>query len=293
MKKLPSFILKPEGKLEIFFFFIKHLLHRISSDRMTVTAGYLAYVTLLSLVPMITVLFTMLARIPEFSEVGKEIQQFIIANFMPTAGNTIEIYLNEFISNTGKMTAVGLGSLFVIAIMLISNIDKTFNYIWRVEKKRRLSYSFSMYWMILTLGPVLIGSSFMVSSYVFSFEILHDESVSWLTNRLVRLVPLVLSAIMFLGLYLFVPNTKVKVKHAFMGSLLTALLFEGAKKGFALYITSFPSYQLIYGALAAIPILFVWVYLSWSIILLGAEVTVSLQELEEKRKIDSINTKSE
>lgn len=288
MKKLSFFT----PNKELLIKYIQHLLQRIKHDRLTVTAGYLAYITLLSLVPLITVLFTMLASIPEFSGLGNQIQTFIINNFVPTAGNVIEDYLNEFIANTGKMTAVGLGSLFVIAIMLISNIDNTFNYIWRIKKKRRFTHSFSIYWMILTLGPILAVASVAASSYVLSFEFLYTESVSGITNRIVRSVPMVISVLSFVGLYVFVPNEKVRPRHALVGGIFAALLFELAKKGFALYIASFPSYQVIYGALATIPILCVWVYLSWCIVLLGAEVTVSLDELEVKKEDDSTDPES-
>lgn len=290
MKDLSFFYPRIERLIKSASNFIQHVFVRIGHDRLAVTAGYLAYITLLSLVPLITVLFTMLASIPEFAGMGNEIQKFIITNFVPTAGNVIETYLNEFIANTGKMTAVGLGSLFVIALMLISNIDNTFNYIWRVKKKRRFAYSFSIYWMILTLGPILTVASVAASSYVLSLEILNTETISGITNRLVRLIPMIISVLSFAGLYAFVPNKKVKWFYAVIGGFLSALLFEGAKKIFALYIASFPSYQVIYGALAAIPILFVWVYLSWCIVLLGAEVTVSLGELEEVN--DSIDTES-
>lgn len=279
MKKLSFFTLNQETLLH----YVRHLLQRIRHDRLTVTAGYLAFITLLSLVPFITVLFTTLARFPEFAGLGNQVQTFIINNFVPTAGNIIEVYLNEFIANTGKMTAVGLGSLFVIALMLISNIDNTFNYIWRIKKKRRFTYSFSIYWMILTLGPILTVASVAASSYILSLDFLHTKTLSGVTNHLLRAVPMTISVLSFAGLYAFVPNKKVKLRHAFAGGFFAALLFELAKKGFALYIANFPSYQVIYGALAAVPILFVWVYLSWCIVLLGAEVTVSLDELEVKQ----------
>lgn len=292
MKKLYFLSPQVESWIKSMMCFMQHIYQRIKHDRLTVTAGYLAYITLLSLVPLITVLFTMLASIPEFAGLGNQVQTFIINNFVPTAGNVIEVYLKEFIANAGKMTAVGLGSLFFIALMLISNIDNTFNYIWRIEKKRRFTHSFSIYWMILTLGPILTVASVAASSYVLSWDVLHTEAISEITNRLVRAIPVIISILSFGGLYVFVPNKKVKWSHAIMGGVFAALLFELAKKGFALYIANFPSYQVIYGALAAVPILFVWVYLSWCIVLLGAEVTVSLDELEVNKEDDSTDPES-
>ncbi|WP_239502638.1 virulence factor BrkB family protein [Vibrio astriarenae] len=252
----------------------------MSHDRVNVNAGYLAYITLLSIVPMLTVLLSILSSFAIFSGAGEAIQDFVITHFVPAAGQAVKEALAEFVANTGKMTAVGGAALFVAAMMLISNIDKNLNYIWRVKKKRRAIISFSMYWMILTLGPILVGASLAATSYITSLTILSHEVASGAYNLLLRWLPFILSTSAFVVLYLVVPNKKVRVHHAVIGGMLAALLFELSKKAFAAYITQFPSYQLIYGALAAIPILFVWVYLCWMIVLLGAEVTAALGERE-------------
>lgn len=269
--KLPPFAL-----LSLNFF--HHLTARISHDRLTVSAGYMAYITLLSLVPLVTVLLTALSGFPAFSGVGIVIQEFVIQNFVPAAGDAVKGALNEFVANTGKMTAVGGAFLFVAAIMLISAIDKSLNYIWRVQEKRRVVFSFSMYWMVLTLGPLLVGTSIAATSYITSLKLIESEAVTGLYTHLLGWLPIMLSFSAFLGLYLLVPNKKIYFRHALCGALVAGLLFELSKKGFALYITQFPSYQMIYGALAAVPILFVWVYLCWCIVLLGAEITASLGE---------------
>lgn len=260
--------------------FARYLLTRVGHDRISVSAGYMAYITLLSLVPMLTVLLSVLSSFSVFANAGDVIQDYVITHFVPAAGDAVRTALNEFVQNTGKMSAVGGGFLFVAAIMLISNIDKSLNYIWRVRKKRRLVFSFSMYWMVLTLGPILVGASIAATSYVTSLRLLESETLSGAFNLLLRWLPLILSFFAFMGLYMLVPNKKVHFSHGAVGALVAALLFELSKKGFAFYITQFPSYQLIYGALAAIPILFVWVYLSWMIVLLGAEVTAALGERE-------------
>jgi len=261
--------------------YFRYLLARMTHDRVNVNAGYLAYITLLSIVPMLTVLLSILSSFAVFADMGVVIQNFIITNFVPASGDAVHGALLEFVANTGKMTAVGGAFLFIAALMLISNIDKNLNYIWRVTEKRRAVLSFSMYWMVLTLGPILVGASIAATSYVTSLSLLQNEVVSGAFNTLIRKLPLILSFFAFFGLYLLVPNKKIHFSHAAAGSLVAALLFELSKKGFAAYITQFPSYQVIYGALAAIPILFVWVYLCWLIVLVGAEVTAALGEKEE------------
>ncbi|ENM5873598.1 virulence factor BrkB family protein [Vibrio mimicus] len=277
MKLTHSFI---EQRCRQTLYFGRYLLTRMKHDRVNVNAGYLAYITLLSMVPMLTVLLSILSSFSIFASAGDVIQDFVITHFVPAAGEVVKTALVEFVANTGKMTAVGGAFLFVAAIMLISNIDKNLNYIWRVQRKRRAVFSFSMYWMILTLGPILVGASIAATSYITSLKILDNEALSGAYNLFLRWSPFVLSFCAFVGLYLLVPNKKVRLPHAMAGALIAAVLFELSKKGFAAYITQFPSYQLIYGALAAIPILFVWVYLCWLIVLVGAEVTAALGERE-------------
>lgn len=260
--------------------FFRYVLKRIHKDRINVTAGYLTYITLLSLVPMMTVLISVLSSVSAFSDTSDMIHSFIIHNFVPAAGDVVSDALKDFIANTGKMTALGGGFLFVTSLMLISNIDKTLNYIWRVTTKRRWVFSFSMYWMVLTLGPILLGTSLAATSYIMSLSFLDNIAMTSVYHFLLKRLPFILSLLSFMGLYLLVPNKRIFVRHAFAGAFFAAILFELSKKGFALYITQFPSYQVIYGAIAAIPILFIWVYLCWLIVLLGAELTASLGEDE-------------
>nr|WP_086938373.1 virulence factor BrkB family protein [Thaumasiovibrio occultus] len=266
-----------------FYRFLRHILQRIQHDRLTVTAGSMAYGTLLSLVPLLTVVLTTLSASPVFNESAQLLQNFVIDNFVPTAGNVVKEYLNQFVANAGKMTAVGLGALFVVAMMLISNIDRALNYIFRAKRKRRVAISFSVYWMILTLGPILIGSSLAISSYLGSLNLMGSELANGAYQRALGFLPMLMTMVAFMGLYSLVPRRKIYWRHAAIGALSAAILFELSKKGFALYLANFPSYQVIYGALAAIPILFVWVYLSWCIVLVGAEITATLEEMRPEK----------
>lgn len=284
--------------------FLLHLKARLSHDRLQVNAGYMAYVTLLSIVPLVTVLLSALSMIPGIAETGDSVKNYVLENFVPASSEVLSEYLDQFVANAGKMTAVGVIFLFVVALMLISAIDNSLNYIWRVQKKRAKVVSFSLYWMVLTLGPVFVGGSLAVSSYLSSLNMFDPESSKYIASTLLRILPYILTAMAFLGLYTFVPNTKVAWVDAFVGAISASLLFEFSKKVFAYYIVTFPSYELIYGALATIPILFVWVYLSWIIVLLGAEITAALgefrhtyrlskkvMELPKIRKIENVEEK--
>ena len=185
---------------------------------------------------------------------------------------------NFFVSNASKMSSIAITFLFLFALLLISAIDTSLNKIWQVTTKRRVITAFSMYWMVLTLGPVLVGSSIAATSYIVSLISIGDYDLFGLTNIALRALPIFASICAFLVLYMIVPNKEVLLKHALFGATLAALLFEIAKKGFAFYITQLPSYEAIYGALAGIPILFLWVYLSWLVVLFGALFTVTLEK---------------
>jgi membrane protein len=252
----------------------------VVKEQLQVVAGYLSYVSLMSLVPLMVVALSVATAFPIFADIHNSVEQFVYDNFVPTASDVVQQYLSAFVDNASKMSAVAISFLFVAALLLVSSIDKTFNNIWQVTKKRRVITAFSMYWMILTLGPILVGASIAITSYIVSLVSLGINDSFGITSMFFRLLPLLSSLCAFVLLYMLVPNTTVPFKYALVGAFIAAVLFEFAKKTFAIYLTAFPSYQAIYGALAIVPILFLWVYLSWFIVLGGALITVSLQEYE-------------
>jgi len=262
---------------------------RVKREQIQVVAGYLSYVCLMSLVPLMVVMLSVMTAFPLFAELQQSIEQFVYQNFVPAAGDVVQHYLSGFVDNASKMSAVAVSFLFVAALLLISSIDNTFNKIWRVTDKRRTITSFAMYWMVLTLGPILVGASIALTSYLVSIVSVDEYDVLGLFDIFLRFLPLLSSIVAFVILYMAVPNKAVPFKYAISGAVIAGVLFELAKKAFALYIAAFPSYQVIYGALATIPIIFLWVYVSWLIVLTGALITVSLQEYplfkEQKNKV--------
>jgi membrane protein len=263
---------------------------RCMDDHITLNAGYLAYVTLLSLVPMLAVAFAIFSAFPVFQEFRSTIEHFIFNNFVPTSSETIKEHIGAFTLNANKMTTMGIGFLIVVALFLIRNIDATLNRIWRTKHKRPVVISFAIYWMVLTLGPVLLGASLGISSYIVSLAAFADDGIPGFSGFLLSLLPYVISTAGFVLLYTLVPNTRVPLKASLPGAMFAALLFELSKVGFAAYMSNFPSYEIIYGALATIPILFVWVYLSWIVVLLGAEFTVALQHSLSEKSAVSVKT---
>lgn len=235
-------------------------------------AAALTYTTLLSLVPLMAVTFAVFSAFPVADRVYEIVQDFVFQNFVPTSGEVLQQYLSEFSGKASRLTGIGAASLVVVALLMMYNIDRALNAIWEVRSGRRFVTKFLIYWAVLSLGPVLIGVSMVVTSYLVSLPILSDAAASGTGRRLLGLTPVLTSAVAFTMMYLVVPNRRVRLLHALAGGVFAALLFELAKLGFGLYITQFPTYQAIYGALATIPIFLVWLYLSWIVVLLGAEL---------------------
>ncbi len=279
---------KRPGLIAFFHIFLR----RCRADNITISAGHLAYVTLLSLVPFIMVTFTVMSAFPAFASVRSKLEQFVFSNFVPTAGDVVHKYMGDFVANASEMGAVGILSLLVVALLLISNVDKTLNRIWRTQSDRPMIYTFAIYWMVITLGPMLMGSSVAISSYLVGVAEFAEEYTPGVGTFMLKLVPSFAALLAFIILYLLVPNRRVRYSHAFTGAVVATIFFEFTKKGFALYITNFTSYQVIYGAMAVLPILFLWVYVSWIVVLIGAEFTCSLEDAfgdirasEEPRKV--------
>jgi membrane protein len=266
--------------------FIRHL----KSERITVSAGHMAYVSLLSLVPVIMVFFMIMSAFPAFSGFRQVFEDFIFSNFVPASGDVVQTHISEFVGNASGMGAVSIATLLVVALLLISNIDKTLNHLWKTEAQRPIVYTFAIYWMVITLGPLLIGSSIAVTSYLAAIAEFADDYTPGFGTAFLKLVPSMAAIGAFMILYMAVPNRTVRAKYAIWGAVLAALLFELSKNAFAFYVSSFPSYQIIYGALAAVPILFVWVYLCWIVVLVGAvfsyAITITCEAYQKKENAD-------
>ena len=239
-------------------------------------AAALTYTTLLSLVPLMTVTLAVFSAFPVADRVYEVVQDFVFKNFVPASSEVLQEYLAEFSAKASRLTGLGAMFLLVVALLMMANIDRALNAIWEVRSKRRFATKFLIYWAVLSLGPILIGASVLVTSYLVSLPILTEAASSGVGRRLLGLTPVAASALAFTMMYLVVPNRRVRLGHALIGGVFAAILFELAKHGFGLYITQFPTYQAIYGALATIPIFLVWLYLSWIMVLLGAEVTQCL-----------------
>ena len=258
--------------------FLQMLFFHFLRDGGSQNAAALTYTTLLSLVPLMAVVLALFSVFPISSQVSDEINNFIFNNFVPAAGEVVQEHLQTFSGKAGRLSGFGFISLLIVSLLLMASIERAFNAIWHLQRKRSLLHTFIVYWAILSLGPVLIAGSVAATSYLVSLPFISDaaQSFGFVRRGLLALMPIAVSTFAFTLLYSVLPNQRISFKHALIGGLVAALLFEGSKRGFALYLTQFPTYEAIYGALAAIPIFLVWLYLSWLVTLLGAEVVYCL-----------------
>ncbi|WP_025733067.1 YihY family inner membrane protein [Carnimonas nigrificans] len=242
------------------------------------TAASLTYTTLFAVVPLTAVVYSILSAVPEFQGAGDQAQQFLFDQFVPATGEVVREQLNNFSSQARNLTLVGVGFLFVTAVMMMVSVESAFNSIWQTTGNRKGVAGFLRYWAILTLGPILIGAGFALSSYATSLSMVSSavEGVGY--ERLLHLLSPLFSFLALLFVYMVIPNTRVRLAYAAIGAAVTALLIELAKFGFSLYVANFPSYQLIYGAFAAVPLFLLWIYVTWLIVLLGAEIISWLGE---------------
>lgn len=257
---------------------------RLVEEKLDEVAGSLTFTSVLALVPMLTIAFAIFTSFPLFNTMRASLEAYFIQSLMPKAiSNTILGYLTLFANKATGLSSVGAVALLVTAVAMMSMIERAFNQIWRVKTPRPMMQRVLVYWAILTLGPALIGISLTVTSHVVAATSSAVGASRGVSNLLLTLVSILLTTLVFGFLYLAVPNRQVGWRDAACGGLGAALLFEIAKRLFAEFIARMPSYAMIYGALAAIPLFLVWIYLSWLITLVGAVLTASLPVIKYGR----------
>ena len=256
--------------------FPRYVFRRFQADDGLRAASALSYATALALVPLIAIGLALFAAFPAFDDIRVEMVLFVFANLSPDLGPQIQGAIQSFVDNAGGLTGFGAVGLAATAVLLLNNIEKIFSKIWRAETPASLLRRAPVYWAALTLGPLLMGASVSLSSDLPS-----------LLGGVERFAPpgffqnagaIVMMSVGFFLLYKLMPQAQVAARDAAAGALFAALAFTAARQLFALYLALFPTYEAIYGALAALPAMLIWIYLSWVIVVLGAEIAAALPE---------------
>lgn len=250
---------------------------RFRTERLAQTAAALCFATLLGLVPMIIVAASLIDHLPFAASIGKALEKFLLANLLPDkAGAVIANVVGRFAGRAEQVTMIGIAALAATALMQMLTIEHAFNAIWKVHASRSLLRRLWIHGLALLLGPMLFGASLAVMTYLASISLGLVAEPAWVTTMVFRVMSFGFVAGLFALLYWGVPNREVSRWHAAIGGLLAAGGFLGMQRLFGLYIVKFPAYALVYGPFAALPIFLVWLYASWTVVLVGALVTAEL-----------------
>ena len=253
---------------------------RFREDRLGLTASSLTFTTTIALVPFFTVVLAVFTAFPMFSKLQGALQGWLVQSLIPDSiSRQVLGYLTQFAGKASRLGVAGLAVLFFTALALVLTIDRTLNGIWRVKRPRPLAQRVLVYWAVMTLGPLLLASSLSLSSYVLSASRGLVAAMPGGVRFVLDVLEFVLLAAGLAALYRWVPNTPVRRSHAWAGGLFAAAGIELAKRLLAIYIGMVPTYSAVYGAFATFPILLVWIYMAWVIVLLGAVVAAYLPAL--------------
>jgi membrane protein len=257
--------------------FVVLVYRRFKEERCFQLCGSLTFTTLLALVPLITIMLTVVTAFPVFDDIVETLRSFVTSNLVPEASsNLITVYMQQFSDNAARLTALGIVLLAVTSIMLMLTIDRAFNTIWRVKRPRPLIQRVLIYWSVLTVGPLLVGGSLSLTSWLVTQSMGLGKQAPDLTIAVLKLVPLILTSIAFGFLYRTVPNRQVTVLDAAVGGIIAAFAFEAMKIGFGHFLAKIATYKLVYGTFASLPIFLMWIYLSWVVVVFAAVITAVL-----------------
>ncbi|HEX9490700.1 MAG TPA: YihY family inner membrane protein [Stellaceae bacterium] len=266
--------------------FIRYTIATFVGDGCLAGAGALSYATLIALVPVTAIALAVLSAVPVFADKRDALLATLFQAFVPEVSGEVEWWFRYFAGTSVRTTTIGVLALAVTVVLLLATIEDQLHHIWRVQSHRPWMQRILAYWAILTLGPLLLGVSFSLPGYIGLFArnaglAAYEPNGLWddpVMRGFLRAVPFLLETIVFTLVYELIPNCLVRWREAFFGALVAAALLEGLKSGFVLYVSYLSTYRAVYGALAAIPIFLLWMYVAWSAVLFGAVVAAALPQ---------------
>lgn len=256
---------------------------RFREEKLGLTAGSLTFTTLISLVPLLTVMLALFTAFPMFSKFQASLQEYFLKSLIPdNIAQPVLRSLTQFAAKANRLGAVGLVFLGFTAVALMLTIDRTLNAIWRVPRSRPIAQRVLVYWAALTLGPLVLGASLTLTSYAVSAGQGYFSKMPRGLSQLLDGADVLLLGLGIAGLFRYVPNTHVRWRHALLGGAFVTLGFAAAKSLLAWYVKQVPTFSTLYGAFATVPIFLIWIYLGWVIVLLGAILAANSPALMER-----------
>lgn len=266
--------------------FVSLLIGRFVATRCPQVAAALTYTTLLAIVPLVTVSVVLFSNFPAFHQLGSALNTFLQANVLPgAAGDIVTAYALQFSEKATQLTLIGTAILIVTVLLLLNMIDGVFNAIWGVRQARPLLTRVTVYWVAITLGPVALAGSVFATGRLVTTSIAYVGQSAYLDALTGMLVPLGLLTAFFSFLYFAVPNHPVRLLHALAGGFAAAFAFLAMQRMFGTIIALMPTYTLVYGTFAVMPIFLLWLYASWVIVLLGAILAATFPEFFERKRV--------
>jgi membrane protein len=263
---------------------LRFMARRMAADRIAATAASLSFTSTLAIVPALAVVLAILTAFPAFENVRAQAQDFILGNLVPDTGLKMREQMEGFIQAAGRLTAFGVIGLAITSILLLLTIETSFNEIFKVRRPRPLLTRLLVLWAVITVGPFLFGLSFVLfGAFATSQSWLGADAAQSMALVLGEIAPTLVAWLAFGFLYLVVPNRRVLVRDALIGAAVAAVAFGLLRYGFAAFVASMTSYQAIYGAVAAVPVFLVWVYLNWILVLAGAVIAAALPDWRHAR----------
>jgi membrane protein len=252
---------------------------RMGEDQVNRVAASLSYTSTLALVPALSLALAILAAFPAFADLRESVLDLVLENFIPDTGMRMNEALETFVAAAGELTTIGIAGLIVTSVLLMLTIESAFNRIFRVQAPRPLVARLIVFWSVITISPLLIGLSFSLSGYFLTLRTMFGgENPGTVSVFLGGAMPTIVAALAFSLIYTAVPNRRVRLADALVGGLTAAILFALLRYGFSTFVAGMPTYQAIYGAIAAVPVFLVWLFLSWNVILAGAVITATLPD---------------
>jgi membrane protein len=258
--------------------FVFRVLQRYRTAGIGRVAAGLSFTTLLGIVPLFTVALTYVARFPVFDQWLDTLQPFLVKFLLPDSSSAVRHYLAEFTTKAAGVQGVGTVFLIVTAVLLVAQTEREINAIWGIHEARSLPRRIVVYALGFVAVPALIGAAVRITSWAIEQSIAAVPGASEALSLLVQPIEIAIATLALTMMYKLVPARHVPIRHALIGALLAAVAFELAKLGFKVYITRVPTYRVVYGALATLPLFLIWIYVSWIVLLLGAAVTATLTE---------------
>ncbi len=283
--KLAAFLKKSAKTLQRFSLF---LVHRIQNDTIFRVAASLSYTSLIAVVPLIAIGLAIFSAFPVFNDVKIQFQELILQYVVPNIEQEINQYFFDFINATAKLTTLGVVGIALTAVLMLSTIENSLNFIFKVYKPRSLKTKLTLYWTVITLGPLLLGATFSLRGYLYTLQRFMPEEFINAQFYFGSLLPAIFTILALIMLYVLVPNRKVKISDALVGSIVALFMSYLLRKFFGQVISASTTYKTLYGAMATIPVLLIWIYCSWVVVLFGAVVTAALGDFRMPEKTEGV-----